>query len=192
MRKTATLLTTLLLVVGLVGGCKSSSSGSGGSNASSPVSTGTAGGSTASGVAASSGGCPTSNTVKFAKTKFVLHVGLAAGTFHRYIYKPFKAGTFKSGAHGRVLSLVKAGATALFDAHEVHKAIDDVKANPTLCKVLITPLTSLASTFDGLKSKISHGDTSNLDSINGAISSVESASSTGGAPISESTDESAG
>ena len=43
--------------------------------------------------------------VKFAKTKFVLHTGLALGAFHRYIYKPWKAGKLKKGAGGRVVAL---------------------------------------------------------------------------------------
>jgi hypothetical protein len=42
--------------------------------------------------------CPTSNTKSFAKTKFVLHAGLAFGAFHRYLYKPYQAGTFNKGA----------------------------------------------------------------------------------------------
>ena len=48
--------------------------------------------------------------VKFAKTKFVLHTGLAIGAFRRWIYKPWKAGTFKKGADGRTKALVKAAA----------------------------------------------------------------------------------
>lgn len=193
MRKTATLFTTLLLIVGLVSGCKSSSKSSSGGGGTAPAtisSTDTGGGTST----AQAGGsdCPTSNTIKFAKTKFVLHVGLAAGTFHRYIYKPFKDGSFKSGTHGRILAFAKAGATALFDAHEIHKAAEDVKANPTLCKVLITPLHALESTFSSLKSKLTHGDTSSLDSVNGAVGSLESMSAGGGAAIAESTDESQG
>src|SRR4030088_2328381 len=55
--------------------------------------------------------------VHFAKTKVVLHMGLAFGAFHRYIYKPLRAGAFKSGAAGRVKALLKAGAAALFAVH---------------------------------------------------------------------------
>ena len=42
--------------------------------------------------------CPTSNTIAFAETKFVLHSGLAFGAFHRYLHKSHKAGTSKKGA----------------------------------------------------------------------------------------------
>jgi hypothetical protein len=89
--------------------------------------------------------CPTSNTVAFAKTKFVLHTGLAFGTFHRYLYKPFKAGGFSKGAHGRIVAFVKAGATVLFIKREVRLATEDVKANPTLCKAIAVPLSKLAT-----------------------------------------------
>ena len=190
MRKAATLFMSLLLVIGLVSGCKSSSKSSGGGSSTPTTASST---DTVSGSAQAAGStCPSSNTTSFAKTKFVLHVGLAAGTFHRYIYKPFKAGTLKSGAHGRILALTKAGATTLFDVHELDKAVDDVKANPTLCKVLISPLTKLTSAFGDLKAKLTHGDTSSLDSVNSSIGSIESSSASGGAPITESTDESQG
>ncbi len=60
--------------------------------------------------------------VKFAKTKFVLHTGLAIGAFRRYIYKPWKAGTFKKGADGRTAALVKAAAAGAFTANELRLA----------------------------------------------------------------------
>ena len=136
--------------------------------------------------------CPTSNTVAFAKTKFVLHVGLAAGTFHHWIYAPFKAGTFASGAHGRILALVKAGGTALFDVHELVKAADDVKASPLLCKIIIGPIDALENEFNTLKGKITGGDASSVASINSTVSSLESTAASQGAPITESTNESLG
>ncbi|HVX18799.1 MAG TPA: hypothetical protein VHA73_12265 [Acidimicrobiales bacterium] len=136
--------------------------------------------------------CPTSNTKSFAKTKFVFHVGLAAGTFHRYIYKPFKAGTFKKGAHGRIRALLKAGATALLDAHELKLAKEDVQANPTLCKILIGPLHALEGKFSSLKGKIAGGDTSSLDGINTDLTSLAATSKQNGAAINETTDENGG
>ncbi len=165
---------------------------SGSTAASSTSAPASAGASSTISAAAANGGCPTSNTTPFAKTKFVLHVGLAAGTFHRYIYKPFQAGSFRSGAHGRITALLKAGATALFDEHEVRKAIQDVKASPALCKVLIAPLTALDSKFLAIKSQIAGGDTSGLADANSSVASVSSLSAQGGAPITESTDESQG
>lgn len=190
---------TLTLVMGmvvLVGCGKSSTPATAAANVTSSVAA--AAGAAAGGAGSSAGGgsggttCPTSNTTNFAKSKFVLHVGLAAGTFHRYLYKPFKAGTFHKGASGRVSSLIKGGATALFDEHELRLAIADVKANPTLCKVLIAPLSNVADKFGAMKSKLTGGDTSSLDSANSDLASISSTSAKDGAPITESTNESAG
>jgi len=91
-------LTVVLGALVLVGCGKSTATSAGSSSAgvtSSVPAAGAAGGAgtSGSGPTTSAGGCPTSNTKSFAKSKFVLHVGLAAGTFHRYLYKPFKAGT---------------------------------------------------------------------------------------------------
>jgi len=189
-------LTVALGALVLVG-CGKSTATSAGSSAgvtSSVPAAGAAGGAgtSASAATTSAGGCPTSNTKSFAKSKFVLHVGLAAGTFHRYLYKPFKAGTFHKGASGRISGLVKGGATALFDEHEIRQAITDVKANPTLCKVLIAPLSEVADKFTAMKSKLTSGDTTSLDTVNSSLSSISSTSAKDGAPITERTDQSAG
>ena len=189
-------LTVALGALVLVG-CGKSTATSAGSSAgvtSSVPAAGAAGGAgtSASAATTSAGGCPTSNTKSFAKSKFVLHVGLAAGTFHRYLYKPFKAGTFHKGASGRISGLVKGGATALFDEHEIRQAITDVKANPTLCKVLIAPLSEVADKFTAMKSKVPAGDTTSLDTVNSSLSSISSTSAKDGAPITERTDQSAG
>ncbi len=189
-------LTVALGALVLVG-CGKSTATSAGSSAgvtSSVPAAGAAGaaGTSASAATTSAGGCPTSNTKSFAKSKFVLHVGLAAGTFHRYLYKPFKAGTFHKGASGRISGLVKGGATALFDEHEIRQAITDVKANPTLCKVLIAPLSEVADKFTAMKSKLTSGDTTSLDTVNSSLSSISSTSAKDGAPITERTDQSAG
>jgi hypothetical protein len=55
--------------------------------------------------------------VHFAKTKFVLHAGLAFGAIHRYIYKPLRAGALRSGAPGRFKVLLKGAAAAVFAVH---------------------------------------------------------------------------
>jgi hypothetical protein len=187
-RQTLTLTTVLLALVVALAGCGKSattSSSTAAPAASSPVA-GAAAGDTA-GVT-----CPTSNTTPFAKTKFVLHTGLAFGTFHRYIYKPFKAGGFSEGAQGRVVSFIKAGATVLFIKREIRLATEDVKANPTLCKAIAAPLSNLSDTVSGAVTKLKGGDPSGITDANSAISDITSKSSSGGAPITERTDQSAG
>jgi hypothetical protein len=60
--------------------------------------------------------------VRFAKTQFVLHTGLAIGAFRRWIYRPWKAGTLQKGADGRTAALVKAAAAGAFTANELRLA----------------------------------------------------------------------
>ncbi len=210
-RRVTAVLALLLAGCLLVAGCgsKTSTTGAGSGSGttssspagSSPAAPSTSSGSGAAGAGSSSSsasgstdanGCPTSNTTTFAKSKFVLHTGLAFGTFHRYIYKPFKAGQFSSGASGRVATFAKGGATALFAKREIRLASQDVKANPTLCRVLAAPLSKLAATFDGLGTKLKHGDTSGVSDANSQIAGISAASAKGGAPITERTDENAG
>lgn len=130
--------------------------------------------------------CPTNNTKAFPKTRFVADVGLIAGSFHHWIWKPYKAGKFKKGAHGRVFALVKAAGTAALIKHYIGNARDNVKADPTLCKTIGGTLDKLAGAFDGLGSKLRSGDIGSLLSINGLIGSVTSAMGSGGMPVKES------
>ena len=181
-RRRVPVLVSLLMCCLIVAGCSKSAATTSSSPSSAPVAAGTA-----AGVA-----CPASNTTAFAKTKFVLHAGLAFGTFHRYIYKPFKAGGFSKGAHGRIVAFVKAGATVLFIKRELRLATADVKANPTLCKAIAAPLTKLGDTVDGAVTKLRGGDASGVTDANSQISSISSSSSSGGVPITERSDESAG
>ena len=178
-----TVLALLLAGCLLAAGCNKSASTS---------STTAAPATTSAPAAASATMCSTSNTTTFAKTKFVLHTGLAFGTFHRYIYKPYKAGGFSKGAHGRIVAFAKAAATVLFIKRELRLATGDVKANPTLCKVIAAPLSKLGDAVGGAVSKLKGGDPSGVTDANSQIASIAASSSAGSAPITERTDESAG
>ena len=89
--------------------------------------------------------------VSFAKTKFLLHSGLAFGAFHRYILKPFRAGSFRKGAPGRVKALVKAGAAALFAFHELKIARADAICDGPLLRRLATPISDAAGSLSRLR-----------------------------------------
>jgi hypothetical protein len=129
--------------------------------------------------------CPATPTTSFAKTKFALHAGLAFGAFHRYLWKPYRAGTFGKGASGRVTAFVKAGLAALFVKREVRLADEDVKADPTLCHAIAAPLASIGNDVQGAVDRVRGGDGSGIDGIDSAISSTESAAGRDGAPITE-------
>ena len=173
---------SLLMVALLVGGCKSSATSSS-SAAQTSASSLAAGASATTG--SSTADCPSSNTTNFAKTKFVLHAGLAFGAFHRYLYKPFQAGTYKSGAHGRILAFVKAGLAALYIKREVRLAYGDVTANPTLCKVIAAPLRSVGDDISAAVTKLKGGDPSGITAIQSTVTSVESSSSANGDAVQE-------
>jgi hypothetical protein len=173
MKRLLTLVMSLTLVAFLAAGCKSSSTGAAGSGA-----TATAG---ASVVPAS---CP-SEATGFAKTKFVAHAALGFGAFHRYIYKPYRAGTFRSGAHGRLGAFIKAALAALFIKREVRLASVAAQKSPALCKHIVAPLRTVSETVEAAVSKLKSGDTSGVGAVQSAISQVKSQASSQGASITE-------
>jgi hypothetical protein len=142
---------------------------------------GTGSSSSAGGAGASS----TSGQVHFAKTKFVLHAGLAFGAFHRYIYKPARAGDF-SHPFSHKLKLIKAALAAAFIYHELGLALHDAQASPTLSK-LVAPITALEARVHGLGGELRHGPPSGsaLSSADGSISAIKSQAAGAGQPITE-------
>src|ERR1700761_3508894 len=108
MKRLVTLVLSLTLVVLFAAGCKSSTSAApaGGAPAASASSA-------AAAPSTAAPACP-AQASGFAKTKFTAHAALGFGAFHRYIYKPYRAGTFRSGAHGRLTTFAKAALAALF------------------------------------------------------------------------------
>lgn len=135
--------------------------------------------------ASTSFSCPTDNTQTFPKVRFVTNVGLAAGAFRTWLWKPYQAGSFNQGADGRTAALVKGGLAAAFSAKQIHDAIDNVKADPTLCNAIGEPLSQLGSALDGLKDKVKNGDFTSLTSIEGLIGTVLSGSKKAGVEITE-------
>lgn len=135
---------------------------------------------TASGTCAEAGGS------RFAKTRFVLHAGIAFGAFHRYIYKPYRAGSFKPGAPERTKALAKAGATALLVAYEIKQARDAAKDDPTLCKY-VGSLDALSGLATSLAPGLNGGtfDPTKLLDLNQWIEDLKSRSSSAGTAIPE-------
>jgi hypothetical protein len=171
MRSRLTLIAVLsILAVSLVGCGSSGSSSSSASSAGTPAA---AGSSTA--------------TTHFAKTKFVLHAALAFGAFHRWIYKPAKAGEL-SHPFRHPLTAAKAALAAAFTYHELKLALADAQASPTLSK-LVAPITALQNKIHGLQGSVKSGGTSSSDasSLDGAVSSIKSQAASAGQPITEQT-----
>ncbi len=133
-----------------------------------------------------SGACASAGETRFAKTKFVLHAGVAFGAFHRYIYKPYRAGAFKSGAPERTKALAKAGASALVVAVEIKAAKNAAAGDPTLCKLVpsLDRLSGLVSTVAPGLTGGTFNPTQLLD-LNKGIEDFKSNSSSSGASIPE-------
>jgi len=166
-----------VLIVALVFGA----AGCGGSKSSSSSGNGTPS-------TTQAGGGP-AKKIRFAKTKFVLHAGLAFGAFHRYLYKPLKAGAFRKGASGRVKAFLKGAAAALFTVHEVRIALKDARSSKLLSK-LVSPLTALQDRFAALRGRLKGGSTdpsAEIASLNGQVERVRGQSSSLGAPIKDRT-----
>jgi hypothetical protein len=136
-----------------------------------------------------SAGTPTTTTppdkVRFAKTKFLLHAGLAFGAFHRYIYKPWKNGTF-TAVHGikKVTTLTKAGLAALFAYHELKLAMVDARSSPLLSK-LLSPLTAAADKLRAIGTSLRAGklDPAQITAADGGVSALSRVAAQNGVPI---------
>jgi hypothetical protein len=177
-RRVAGRFAALVVTIGLLGACGAATNAAGGS----PAATG-AGNTAAATGEATPGSCPTTSTKTFAKTRFVLHAGLAFGAFHRYLYRPYEAGTFSKGAHGRILTFVKAGAAAVFIEHEIRLTAGDVQADPTLCKLIAAPLRSLSADVSGAVGQLRGGNTAGVLGAQSNLGSITSLARSHGASI---------
>lgn len=133
------------------------------------------GGCGSSSTSAGAGGNGTSTTtphIAFAKTKFLIHAGLAFGAFHRYIWKPFRSGGFTPPLRHKA-AIVKAGLAALFAYHEAKLALQDAQASPLLSK-LVSPLTSLEGRLASLGTQLKQGklDAPGISAANSSVNSV--------------------
>ena len=123
--------------------------------------------------------------IHFAKTRFLLHSGLAFGAFHRYIYKPFREGKFRSGADGRRTALVKAALAGAFASHELKVARDDALASDTLRRHLVRPMDALLARLKSLAGSLKGGsfDPGAIAGAAGALSTLSSVASGNGVEI---------
>lgn len=120
----------------------------------------------------------------FAKTKFVLHAGLAFGAFHRYIYKPFRAGKFSGPIFANKLAKLKGALAAAFSYHEIRLALDAARSSRLLSR-LLSPLLALQTKLSGLKEGLKRGDSSQVAGANSDAATISGLSRTAGQPVSD-------
>lgn len=111
------------------------------------------------------------------KTRFVAHLGVAYFCFHHWVSNPYREGKFVTGAPHRTASIVKAGAALLFAVHElkVSNKIAHESKDPTLQKVS-GALDNMTNSFTSIGQKFKAGkfSSTDMDSLNGAFSQVDS------------------
>ncbi|MDX3590669.1 hypothetical protein PV749_05995 [Streptomyces sp. ID03-2B] len=172
-------LTALLLSCALLAGATAcgDSGDSAGGNATS-----------ASAAADPSGASPSASVEKqrLAKTRFVANAGLAAGATYQWIVKPYRAGTFKKGAEGRRLALVKAGLAGGFAYNRLRAAAENAKGDPLLSKA-VAPLTAGIESLKGLGTKLRKGEAGEGDvgAFESVIDSIKNAGKDAGAEVKE-------
>lgn len=122
------------------------------------------------------------------KTRFAADMGLAFFAFRHYVYSPYKAGAFQTGAQGRTKAMIKGGAALLFAVNRVKKAnsIAHNSKSPLLHK-LVAPLDALETEYSTLGQKLKGGnfDPAQIDRVNGHVNDIGSGASAAGAPIRE-------
>ncbi len=153
------------------GAGSSSSSSAGSGSSSSSGSSGTQSGSTASGATAAS--CTTVGSKSIPKTRVLADLGITAGAFHRYIYKPIKGGTFTAASRTqKVLILGKGAVAAGAIAHFLGNAIDNARSDATLCKY-VPNMSQIKDKLSAMGSQLRGGNTSAVDSTNSSFGTLQ-------------------
>jgi hypothetical protein len=158
MKRVLVVLIGLTILLGGATACGSSSSSSttAAASSSSTASAGTATG------PASPASCASAGTRKIPKTRLLADLGLTYGAFHRYLYKPYQAGTFQKGAKGRTTAIIKAGLASAAIVKLLSNAQQNAAADPTLCKY-VPNLDSIKASLASLTSKIKGGTATATD-----------------------------
>ena len=122
----------------------------------------------------SPGTCAGAGTRKIPKTRLLADLGLTYGAFHRYLYKPYKAGAFHHGAHGRTKALVKAGLASAAIVKLLSNASKNAAADPTLCK-FVPNIDHTKASLGNLTNKVKGGTVTprDVDSTNGMFEQLK-------------------
>jgi len=158
-------LSATLLTIALVGsGCGSSAKSQPGA-----TSTGTPVHGTLSGRSEHTARTRPTPTPPAELTRFESRVALAAGTFHRYVYTPFKTRDLQNKA-----AMTKAGGAAAASFEDVLQAKQSATGG-TAVRSLFASLASLSATLNqiGIRLHAGHADPPDIESANAAIAGLE-------------------
>ena len=109
------------------------------------------------------------------KTRLLADLALTYGAFHRYLYKPYKAGAFRKGASGRTKAIIKAGLATAVIVKLLSNAKKNAAADPTLCK-FVPSIDNIKASLSNLANKIRGGSatSSGADSTNSLFEQLRS------------------
>ena len=125
------------------------------------------------------------------KTRVVLHLAVAYGVFHHWVYKPFRAGDIS--IH-HPIKLVKAGLALLFAVHEIKVAygITSTSSSPTLKKLnsvlslSIKKFSSIGDRFHKDPASLTDSVVSgNINDLNNQVNQSNAIMSVPDAPVSQ-------
>ena len=154
MKRVIALVAGLMILLGGATACSSSSSSTQTATPASQTASSTASPSAAS--------CASVGTRKIPKTRLLADLALAYGAFHRYLYKPYKAGAFRKGADGRIKAVIKAGLATAVIVKLLSNAKENAAADPTLCKY-VPSMDNIKASLSTLADKIKGGSATSSD-----------------------------
>ncbi len=165
----------IALVAGLVilfGGA--AACGSSGKPATAVTSVSQAPGTAAQSASPSASSCASAGTRKIPKTRLLADLALTYGAFHRYLYNPYKAGSFHKGTNGRTKAIIKAGLASAAIIKLLSNARKNAAADPTLCK-FVPSIAGIEASLGSLAGKIKGGTatSSDVDSTSGMFDQLK-------------------
>ena len=165
------LMALIIGVVILFGGATACGSSSKSTHAATSASQAAPGAGTQSASAAS---CAKAGTRKIPKTRLLADLGLTYGAFHRYLYNPYKAGSFHQGANGRTKAIIKAGLASAAIVKLLSNASKNAAADPTLCKY-VPNIDNIKGSLGNLTSKVKGGTatSTDVDNTNGLFDQLK-------------------
>jgi len=171
MKHVIALIVGLMILLGGATACGSSGSST---QAAAPVSQTASSAVTQTG-SPSAASCASAGTRKIPKTRLLADLALTYGAFHRYLYKPYKAGAFRKGAEGRTKAIIKAGLATAVILKLLSNAKKNAEADPTLCK-FVPNIDSIKASLSNLAAKIKGGSATSgdADSTNSLFEQLKS------------------
>ena len=169
MKRVMALIMGLMILLGGATACGSSSSST---QSAAPASQTASSAGTQTGSPAS---CASVGTRKIPKTRLLADLALTYGAFHRYLYKPYKAGAFRKGAEGRTKAIIKAGLATAVILKLLSNAKKNAEADPTLCK-FVPNIDTIKASLSNLAAKIKGGSATSgdADSTNSLFEQLKS------------------